>query len=210
MNSMKRAILLLALVAGLLFLRGAQAILIDRGNGLIYDTVLNVTWLQDANLANQTFDWQAALDWADNLAFGGFDDWRLPSMDVNGDGVVVSCSTNVDCPDNEYGHMYYQNLDGVLFGEGKLDDEVGDGGVTINDIRSLYWSGTEFSDSNFAWAFFFFGTNLAGLSDIIDKDTELFVWAVRDGDVLNVQEPLTLALLTIGLAGLGFFRCKPS
>lgn len=27
----------------------ANAALVDRGGGLIYDTILNVTWLQDAN-----------------------------------------------------------------------------------------------------------------------------------------------------------------
>ena len=27
----------------------ANAALIDRGNGLIYDSYLNITWLQDAN-----------------------------------------------------------------------------------------------------------------------------------------------------------------
>jgi len=27
----------------------AQALLVDRGSGMLYDTVLNVTWLQDAN-----------------------------------------------------------------------------------------------------------------------------------------------------------------
>lgn len=30
---------------------GAQAALHDRGGGLLYDDVLNVTWLQDANYA---------------------------------------------------------------------------------------------------------------------------------------------------------------
>ena len=29
----------------------AQASLLDRGNGMIYDDVLNITWMQDANLA---------------------------------------------------------------------------------------------------------------------------------------------------------------
>jgi len=29
----------------------AQAALFDRGGGLIYDDVLDITWLQDANLA---------------------------------------------------------------------------------------------------------------------------------------------------------------
>jgi hypothetical protein len=35
---------------------GAQAALIDRGGGLIYDTVLDVTWLQDADYARTLYD----------------------------------------------------------------------------------------------------------------------------------------------------------
>ncbi len=31
--------------------QSTHAALIDRGNGLIYDTVLNVTWMQDVALA---------------------------------------------------------------------------------------------------------------------------------------------------------------
>ena len=34
-----------------LFSANANAGLIDRGSGLIYDDVLDITWLQDANLA---------------------------------------------------------------------------------------------------------------------------------------------------------------
>ena len=34
----------------------AQATLIDRGGGLIYDSVLNVTWLQNANLASNILE----------------------------------------------------------------------------------------------------------------------------------------------------------
>lgn len=41
----------LALAAGLLISGAVQATLIDRGGGLIYDDVLDITWLQDANLA---------------------------------------------------------------------------------------------------------------------------------------------------------------
>ena len=29
----------------------AHAVLVDRGGGMLYDTVLNITWLQDANYA---------------------------------------------------------------------------------------------------------------------------------------------------------------
>lgn len=43
--------LILALLAGLSLSGAAQATLIDRGGGLIYDTVLDITWLANANLA---------------------------------------------------------------------------------------------------------------------------------------------------------------
>jgi len=43
---------LIAFITVLLFsTTGVYAELYDRGNGLIYDDVLNVTWLQDANYA---------------------------------------------------------------------------------------------------------------------------------------------------------------
>ncbi len=41
----------LLVVAGLGLAPGAQAALIDRGGGLLYDDVLNITWLRDANYA---------------------------------------------------------------------------------------------------------------------------------------------------------------
>lgn len=60
----------------------SSAILIDRGNGLIYDDVLDITWLQDADAGGFHF-WPDAVVWAAGLVFplvNGFDDWRLPSM----------------------------------------------------------------------------------------------------------------------------------
>ena len=83
-----------ALVAALAVSNAAQAALIDRGNGLIYDSVLNITWLQDANLAAiNTFGvsgidihgrmtWNTAEQWiaAMNAAnYKGYHDWRLPA-----------------------------------------------------------------------------------------------------------------------------------
>ncbi len=56
---------------------GVSATLIDRGNRLIYDDVLDITWLQDANLDGSK-NWDDAVDWADSLVYEGYDDWRLP------------------------------------------------------------------------------------------------------------------------------------
>ncbi len=89
---MKKTILALGLMAGLLMAGKAQATLIDRGSGLIYDDVLNITWVADANLcvalnncvnsATGAMTWDDANTWAANLDYQGFDDWRLPYASV--------------------------------------------------------------------------------------------------------------------------------
>src|SRR5881397_3601644 len=69
------------------FAGGVSATLIDRGNGLIYDDVLNITWVQDADLcltlgdcvngdASGEMTWDDANTWAANLVYQGFSDWR--------------------------------------------------------------------------------------------------------------------------------------
>lgn len=82
----------------------AQAELIDRGGGLIYDTVLDVTWLQDANYAKTSsynssglMNWTDATAWAANLSYVDtvrnvtYTDWRLPTVaPVNGSNFVAN------------------------------------------------------------------------------------------------------------------------
>lgn len=88
--SISKKIALVLLSAGVLISGVAQATLLDRGGGLLYDDVLNVTWLQDANYAKTSgydadgqMSWGVAKIWASNLVFHDavrsidFDDWRL-------------------------------------------------------------------------------------------------------------------------------------
>src|SRR5262252_9804231 len=63
------------------------AALYDRGNGLIYDSVLNITWLQDAQYAQTSgydsdgiFDWADAETWVHQLNYMGITGWRLPTL----------------------------------------------------------------------------------------------------------------------------------
>ncbi len=86
----------------------AQAALVDRGGGLIYDDVLNVTWLQDANYAKTSrynadglmYQGQATI-WASNLSYYDsvrkvtYTDWRLPTTGpVNGTAFNYNVSYN--------------------------------------------------------------------------------------------------------------------
>lgn len=85
------------------FVPQVQASLWDRGGGLIYDDVLNITWLQNANLAagsvyddgpsntDGLMNWYNAVEWADQLVYHDairnvdYSDWRLPhTMPING------------------------------------------------------------------------------------------------------------------------------
>ena len=116
----------------------ANAALYDRGNGMIYDDVLNITWLQDANyaytsgyaLANALGEeessntniqadgrmgWVAAKAWAAQLNYGGFDDWRLPTANLlNASDPCESydgrCDMGFNNTISELGHMFYNNL----------------------------------------------------------------------------------------------------
>jgi hypothetical protein len=123
-----------AVVAGVLvlLLGNAQAELFDRGGGLLYDDVLKVTWLQDANYAKTSgydadgkMNWGAANTWADNLVYHDsvsntdYSDWRLPTvkplngvsfnMTIRYDG-STDRSYNVTSTNNELSYMYYVNL----------------------------------------------------------------------------------------------------
>jgi hypothetical protein len=205
---------LIALVLGV-FSISANAMLWDRGGGLIYDDVLDATWLQDANYgAGSSFDdggsttdgkmsWNNAVGWANNLSYFDsvrnvtWDDWRLASMDVNADGTVVSCdvTTELACRDHEYAYLFNQ------YGISDVSP-----GLFTNVQSDHYWSGTGFaSRPDDAWAFVFsVGQELLG-----DKSSHFFyAWAVRDGDVGVVPVPAAVWLFGSALGLLGWIRRK--
>jgi hypothetical protein len=120
----------------------ASGKLIDRGIGLLYDDVLNMTWTQNASLSDcrpRPDRWARCLSWADGLVHAGFDDWRLASMDVNGDGFIVDCAVfPVDMSrDNEYGYRFYYNLAGTS-GKDKSGNQTTSTGVSVDSIHSVY------------------------------------------------------------------------
>lgn len=122
----------------------ANALLLNRGNGMIYDDVLNITWLQDASYAATQYaetnglmgdadglmNWNQSMNWADSLSYGGYDDWRLANINSQGSQFNLLYSTdgstdfgyNISSPTSELGYMFYVNL-GL---EGYYDEAGGD------------------------------------------------------------------------------------
>jgi hypothetical protein len=224
----------LLLATGLGLSGAAKATLVDRGGGLIYDTVLNITWLGDANYAKTSnynvygeLTWGEAVTWADQLVYGAYDDWRLPSMSVvaglptGAAASVVDCNIAGEpaCRDNELGYMFYHNM-GAASGSSILDGSNTDNLALFLNLSSRnYWSGTEFPwlgeeplDAIYVWAF---GMDDGGQIRICKVDPGTcygdgpqLAWPVRNGDVAAAPEPGTLLLFGAGLAGLAAMRRK--
>jgi hypothetical protein len=205
-----------------------SAVLLDRGPDMVYDTVLDITWVRDASLCvtlnncvnrDDTFltggmAWdESSVLWANALVFGGFDDWRLPYASVSAGAGPITTLTfgfpctgaggadEVACRDNEMAYMFYYNLDGNFF-DNKTGTQTAVGDEELTGIRPVYWSGTEFG-SNDAWNFHFF----FGFQDDDDKLTPLSAWAVRPGDLAAaIPEASSLLLFGLGALGLGWLR----
>ena len=160
---------------------GANAELIDRGGGLIYDTERDITWLQNANFP-QSIDlarrgkitWHAAMDWASNFRYYDparkktWDDWRLPSArDLDSTDICFG----FDCPGSELGEMYFAN------GIGETNP-----GPFRNVEPFSYWSETSRAPLFGAWLFHF-GLGKQDFTGPFEDTLLGFVWPVRDGDV---------------------------
>lgn len=135
--------LLLSLLAAGFPMTGAAA-LYDRGNGMVYDSDQNLTWLLDANYAATQYaatngaqgdadgmmTWSQATAWVEGLEYGGYDDWRLPAFKIPGDQLIKQYSTdgttdrgqNIPTAHSEMAYLWYEilgntpqiNLDGTL------------------------------------------------------------------------------------------------
>jgi len=108
----------------------SHAALIDRGGGLIYDDVLDITWLQDTNYAMNDpnadaveregkMDWYEANDWAADLSYYdtvrdvAYDDWRLPTLSpIDGSSFFNTTDSNDGTTDQGYARTTTNGSDG--------------------------------------------------------------------------------------------------
>ena len=80
---MKKMFYLLGIVVIIFALtNAADAALVNNADGTITDTHTNLMWLQDANSADAMNLWQA-YTWTANLIYGGYEDWRLPTGEID-------------------------------------------------------------------------------------------------------------------------------
>lgn len=203
----------------------AQAALIDRGGGLIYDADLNITWMSDANYAktsgyslnelnnaNGMMNWSQAITWAANLSYYDsvrgvtYDDWRLPiTLQPDTCGRLFPGSPNAfNCTGSEMGHLYYNELGGTPL-TGTQGPSIDPNLTPFTNLQlQHYWSGT-LASANSAWTLNFFA---GGRQDTDGMDWYNYALAVRPGDVAAVPVPAAAWLLGSGLIGLAGITCK--
>jgi hypothetical protein len=157
-------------------------LLIDRGDGLLYDIERNITWLQDANFAatvrrspDGQLRWDDARAWVAGLRYRGVTGWRLPdARDADGSGPRVGS----DYAGGEIGHLF-------MVAAKRMSPP--DLQLTNFYPFSIYWYRNEASATE-AYAFKMVGLKQGPL----DKDPwgglnvptdKVLAWPVHNGDV---------------------------
>jgi hypothetical protein len=212
---------------------GASATLIDRGPDMVYDDVLDITWLRNANLAATNpigvsgitplglMTWSTAQSWisAMNAAdYLGSSNWRLPYDSVSKgvgpatfpdlEGCWANVHTEPGCRDDELGYMYWYNLGGI--GTELTGTLTALGGQVITNVRVDYNSGT-LGPCGLPYCPFPTVDGIwgyffgTGNLNFGDDTNLLYAWAVHDGDVspLSTSVPEPSTLALFGFGLLG-------
>ncbi len=182
----------------------ANAGLIDRGNGMIYDDLHDITWIGNANLAeslgtgNGKLSWNDTLDWVSALDYGGFQDWRLPTFDYNDPYCTIySNGEGQTCSSSEMGHLYFD------FGFNRVSGGFNwhtAGFINSTSSSQEYWYGNTNPAGEGGYVFQFW--NGLQIKESINPSNTKPVLVLRDGDVTQVPEPSTIAIFSLALFGL--------
>jgi hypothetical protein len=201
-----------------------------------YDTVLKITWLSEAGLAEAgnfrssslNLDWYEINDLIASININGIARWRLPTMiDTGSPGCDWSyggtdCGYNVQTTSgstvySEMASLYYDTLGNLALYDTSGNPQAG-GGLKNTGPFSIwttagYWTGLDYAlNIDNAWLFDLPGGAQDGR--LVDKRSGVpYAWPVHDGDVGTAIVPLPAAvcLFGSGLVGLaGISRRKKS
>jgi hypothetical protein len=190
----------------------SQAAFIDAGSGMVYDTLLDVTWLKDANYAATQYtnsggtegdadglmSWDDATTWASSLTVGGVTGWRLPTINSTGSPRPNETGESPHAG-NEFGWLWHQ-----LGGGSDIWASTDISPFTNLPYQTggseWYWTAVEYDATGAARL----SMNCACWDFDWAKTNELYAWAVHSGDVAGVPEPSALLIMVTGLAGLGY------
>ncbi|WKJ88857.1 DUF1566 domain-containing protein [Methylomonas montana] len=165
-----------------------------------YDTPANSGYhdltAADFNTSTGNLSWFGAQAWVgylNNIEYGGYSDWRLPT--------IPATTTGYDST-SEYGHLFYNELGGIAGRPISLVHNANYGlFANINDQSGhYYWSGTEHNTTPYSARIFSFYSSAGGTQ--LKDNTTLSAWVVRGGDVAAVPLPGAVWMFLTGLLGL--------
>ncbi len=83
----------------------------SNGDGTFTDNVIGLMWAQSSNdegcYDGSTVHWTTAIDWADDLTFAGYSDWRLPNNRELNSIVFFKLGWKYEAPMNSRNGMYW-------------------------------------------------------------------------------------------------------
>lgn len=202
----------LATIVIMLFLTSTtQAELHDRENGMIYDDVQNITWLQDANLpASEQFGISTIVDDGSRHSLNGYGirmdekhvgrmnwqtalDW-IKAMNSSNEGKGYKgfndwhLWTVPDAAESCYGKNCTDSELSNLYKTLKSNKDFSILNITSTDFNLFkhiqsagYWSGVSYSHMNSS-AWTFYISDGRQVRNHKDS-SQLYVWAVRSGDI---------------------------
>lgn len=120
----------------------------ERERLIFTDPITGLMWVRNGNIANKKMDWDDAMDWVENLDYGGYRDWRLPTVNefksfIDQGGVRPFEWFNINHLSNVQPGYYWTSTvtnRGSSFGRGAFSAYVADmenGGVKNYDFLIL-------------------------------------------------------------------------
>ncbi len=211
LRDLATAVAITAIAAGLALAAAgpAQAALVDRGGGLVYDTERDLTWLAAPALLPGPLAWLPAAEFASDFVYAGGSNWLLPDTPFFDSACTES--EGFGCIDSDMGHLFYQQMGGQP-GE-SVFDTTGDTPEQLAAVALMpaladawFWSWQIADDGGGSAFAFHFGTGLQQVRDTGLSGRVLLVHSGDLGAVATVDTPPTLPLALAATALLLLVR----